>query len=256
METKEDIIKRIAQCVAEAESIVFFTGAGCSVPSGIPDFRSPGGLWERFNPLEVATLKAFRKNPNKVWEFFRELYQNFGEAEPNKIHYVITDIQKLIGENKVHIATQNIDGLHQKSGSKNVLELHGTPDIMHCFRCSFEEEVDLEKHMSELPYPTCQKCKKPLKPKVVLFEEPLDMDILKPALRLARKSDIAIGVATSLEVFPAADVLLAPPPSTKKALFNLTPTYYDRLIHYLVRGDAIETLPILYDNIKEIVKNK
>ncbi|MHA2357761.1 MAG: SIR2 family NAD-dependent protein deacylase [Candidatus Heimdallarchaeaceae archaeon] len=256
METKEDIIKKIAQHIADAESIIFFTGAGCSVPSGIPDFRSPGGLWDKYNPLEVATLRAFRKNTEKVWEFFRELYQNFGEAEPNKIHCVITDIQKLIGEKKVHIATQNIDGLHQKSGSKNVFELHGTPEMMHCFRCGYEEEIILDKHLSELPYPTCPKCKKALKPKVVLFEEPLDMDILKPALKIARKSDIAIGVATSLEVFPAADVLLSPPPSTKKALFNLTPTYYDRLIHYRVRGDATETLPILYENVKGIMENK
>ena len=252
MNKTEEIIEKIAQLVKEANSVIFFTGAGCSVHSGIPDFRSPGGIWERYSPLEVATLRAFRKRPERVWKFFKELYSTFGEVKPNLIHDSITEIQNLIGENKVFIATQNIDGLHQKSGSKNVFELHGTPDIMHCWKCSFEEEIDVDKHLNEIPYPTCPKCKKPLKPKVVLFEEPLDMAIFRPAMKIARESSISIGVATSLEVFPAADILLAPPPSTKKALFNLTPTYYDKLIHYVIRGDAIETLPQLVEFIKEI----
>jgi NAD-dependent deacetylase len=252
MSKTEETIGKIAQLITEADTIMFFTGAGCSVHSGIPDFRSPGGLWERYNPLEVATLRAFRKRPERVWEFFRELYSAFGEVKPNLIHDSITEIQQIKGEDKVFIATQNIDGLHQTSGSKNVFELHGTPDVIHCWKCSFEEEIDREKHLTEIPYPTCPRCKKPLKPKVVLFEEPLDMAIFKPAMKIAKESSMGIGVATSLEVFPAADVLLAPPPSTKKALFNLTPTYYDKLIHYIVRGDAIETLPQLVDSLKKL----
>ena len=138
MNTNDEIIRLIAKHILNAETIIFFTGAGTSVHSGIPDFRSEGGLWEKFNPLEVATIRAFRKNPDKVWEFFRIIYEDFRPVKPNVGHYAITEIQQTKGGDKVHIATQNIDGLHQKSGSTNVYELHGNPDIMHCIRCSNE----------------------------------------------------------------------------------------------------------------------
>lgn len=132
MDTNDDIIRMIAKHMLKADTIIFFTGAGTSVHSGIPDFRSEGGLWEKYNLLEVATIRAFRKNPDKVWEFFRIIYEDFQPVEPNKGHHAITEIQQIKGGNKVHIATQNIDGLHQKSGSINVYELHGNPDKMHC----------------------------------------------------------------------------------------------------------------------------
>lgn len=252
METYDEIIRVIAKHVLKAETIIFFTGAGTSVHSGIPDFRSDGGLWEKFNPLEVATIRAFRKNPDKVWEFFRIIYEDFQPVEPNKGHYAITEIQQIKGENKVHIATQNIDGLHQKSGSTNVYELHGNPDIMHCIRCSHEEQMNYEKHIEPEKYPLCPKCENPLKPKVILFGEPLDMEVFNSAMRVSNRSDIAVGVATSLEVFPAANILLSPPPPTKKALFNLTPTLYNAQIDYYVEGDIIETLPTLARILKEI----
>ena len=252
METYDEIIRVIAKHVLKAETIIFFTGAGTSVHSGIPDFRSEGGLWEKFNPLEVATIRAFRKNPDKVWEFFRIIYEDFQPVEPNKGHYAITEIQQIKGENKVHIATQNIDGLHQKSGSTNVYELHGNPDIMHCIRCSHEEQMNYEKHIEPKKYPLCPKCENPLKPKVILFGEPLDMDVFNSAMRVANRSEIAIGVATSLEVFPAANILLSPPLTTKKALFNLTPTLYNGQIDYYVEGDIIETLPTLARILKEL----
>ena len=117
---------------------------------------------------------------------------------------------------------------------------------------SEEEETEYERHIKSEEYPVCPRCEKPLKPKVILFGEPLDMEIYNQAMRVAKNSDIAIGVATSLEVFPASDILLAPAPPTKKALFNLTPTYYNRLIHYFVKGDVIETLPALVEEIKKI----
>ncbi len=246
MKDRDKTIQTIAQHIVDSSSVVFYTGAGISTPSGIPDFRSPGGLWDKYDPYEVSSFRAFRKKPEKVWEFFRDLYDKFVDPKPNPAHDAITNIQKHFGEERVHVVTQNIDGLHQKSGSTNVYELHGTPYIMHCFRCNFEEGWDYDKHIAVLPYPECPKCKKPLKPKAVLFEENLDQNLLRSAMRLARRSEIAIGAGTSLTVFPACDVLLAPPPKTKKALFNLTPTYYDRLIHYLVKGDVVETLPELY----------
>ena len=244
------LLEEIAQNVIDANSMVVFTGAGISVPSGVPDFRSPGGIWEKYNPYEFST-RAFKKKPEKVWEFIRDLYQNFGNPKPNPAHFAVTEIQKLKGIEKVPIVTQNIDGLHTKSGSKNVFEIHGNAEFLHCIKCGFEESLDVEKHLQTLPYPTCPKCGKPLKPKVVLFEELLDNRLFQRALRIAVKSDLVIGVGTSLGVFPAADILLAPPPKTKKVVFNLTSTYYDHLIHYKVKGDVVDTLPELVKEIKK-----
>ena len=254
MHKTQENLQKVAKLVAEARRITFFSGAGISVPSGIPDFRSPGGIWETYDMFEVATLRAFKKRPEKVWTFIRDLYTLFTERKPNTAHYAITDIQKLKGEDNVFIVTQNIDGLHQLAGSKNVHEVHGTPDILHCIRCGFEEQIDIEKHTKIKPYPICSKCKKPLKPKIVFFEELLDPIILSTSMKLARKSDLVIGVGTSLGVFPAADILLAPSPNkTKKALFNLTPTAYDRLLHYIILGDVIDTLPVLVKEVEKIL---
>ncbi len=252
MDTNDEIIRMIAKQILKAETIIFFTGAGTSVHSGIPDFRSEGGLWEKFKPSEVASIGAFRKNPEKVWEFFRIIYEDFRPVEPNAGHHAITEIQQMIGENRVHIATQNIDGLHQKSGSVNVYELHGNPDIMHCIRCSHEEKMNYEKHIEPEKFPLCPKCENPLKPKVILFGEPLDRDIISTAMRVANRSEIVVGVATSLEVFPAADILLSPSLPTKKALFNLVPTLYNEQLDYYVEGDIIETLPTLARILKEL----
>ncbi|MHA1483282.1 MAG: SIR2 family NAD-dependent protein deacylase [Candidatus Heimdallarchaeaceae archaeon] len=252
MDMNDEIIRTIAKHILGANTIIFFTGAGTSVHSGIPDFRSEGGLWEKYNPLEVATIRAFRKNPEKVWEFFRIIYEDFQPVEPNAGHYAITEIQQMKGKDSVHVATQNIDGLHQKSGSTNVYELHGNPDLMHCIRCSHEEQMIYEKHIKPKKFPLCPKCKNPLKPKVILFGEPLDMDVFNSAMRVANRSDIAVGVATSLEVFPAADILLSPSPPTKKALFNLEPTLYNEQLDYYVEGDIIETLPTLARILKEL----
>lgn len=244
-------LEEVAQLVIEAESIVIFTGAGIGVPSGIPDFRSPRGLWDKYDPFEVSSMKAFKKKPEQVWEFFRELYEKFSDPQPNPAHYAVTKIQQIKGTDNAHIVTQNIDGLHKKSGSENVFEIHGNAENMHCYKCGFEEILDVEKHLNTLPYPKCPNCNKPLKPNVVLFEEQLDNNLFQRALRIAVKSDLAIGIGTSLGVFPAADILLAPPPRTKKVIFNLTKTYYDHLIHYRIMGDVVDTLPEL---VKEIEK--
>ena len=254
MDTNDEIIRAIAKHILAATKVIFFTGAGTSVHSGIPDFRSEGGLWERFDLREVATIRAFRKNPEKAWEFFRIIYEDFQLVKPNKGHYAITEIQQIKREGSVHIATQNIDGLHQKSGSTDVYELHGNPDIMHCVRCSHEEKMNYEKHIEPEKIPMCPKCENPLKPKVILFGESLDMDVLNAALQVANRSDIVVGVATSLEVFPAADILLSPSPPTKKALFNLTPTLYNGQLDYYVEGDIIENLPILARILKKLIK--
>jgi len=248
-------IEEVAQLIIDADNIVIFTGAGIGVPSGIPDFRSPGGIWEKYDPYEVSTMRAFKKNPERVWEFFRELYDSFSDPEPNLAHYAVTEIQQLKGSDKVHIVTQNIDSLHKKAGAENVFEIHGNGEVMHCYKCGFEEVFEEEKHLKTLPYPKCPKCSKPLKPKAILFEEQLDNNLIQRALRLAVKSDLIIGIGTSLGVFPAADVVLAPPPRIKKVIINLTKTHYDHLIHIRIRGDVVDVLPELVKEIKKKLEN-
>ena len=244
-------IQEVAQLIIDADSLVIFTGAGIGVPSGIPDFRSPGGIWQKYDPYEVSTMRAFKKNPERVWEFFRELYDNFKDPQPNPAHYAVTEIQQIKGVDKVHIVTQNIDSLHKKAGAKNVFEIHGNGELMHCIKCGYEEELEEEKHLKILPFPKCPECNKPLKPKAVLFEEQLDNNLIQGALRLAVKCDLIIGIGTSLGVFPAADVVLAPPPRIKKIIINLTKTYYDHLIHIRIRGDVVNVLPALVKEIKK-----
>ncbi|MHA1116583.1 MAG: SIR2 family NAD-dependent protein deacylase [Candidatus Heimdallarchaeaceae archaeon] len=123
MNDVEDI-SDIARLAKKAKKILFFTGAGISTPSGIPDFRSTNGIWQKFDPNEYATITAFKKNPEKVWKFFLEVFSIIKSAEPNEAHYAISNIQKILGEEKVFVATQNIDTLHQKADTKNVFEIH------------------------------------------------------------------------------------------------------------------------------------
>ncbi|MHA1911310.1 MAG: SIR2 family NAD-dependent protein deacylase [Candidatus Kariarchaeaceae archaeon] len=243
-------IKELAQRVITADRVLFYTGAGISVPSGIPDFRSPGGLWEKYDPFEYATLKAFKNQPAKVWVFLRDLFFTFGNKEPNVAHKALVEIEQLLGREKVYIATQNIDSLHQRAGSTNVFELHGSNDNLHCLSCTFEEPTE-EKHFREDPYPTCPKCSYPLKPKVTFFDEGLDRSVFNEVKKIASESELIIGVGSSLEVHPASSIFLSS--KNKKAHFNLTQTRYDHLIDNIVLGDAAETLPLFVETLKSLI---
>jgi NAD-dependent deacetylase len=244
------MLTEVAQKAIRAEKILFYTGAGISVPSGIPDFRSPGGLWEKYDPFEYATLRAFKEQPSKVWEFLRDLYLSFGDKGPNPAHYALVEIEKILGTEKVFIATQNIDSLHQKAGSSNVFELHGSNDFMHCLKCSFVEKTLIDKHLTKFPYPVCPNCSYPLKPKVTFFDESLDLEIFSQAKKTASKSDLLIGAGSSLEVHPASSLFLSS--NNTKAHFNLTRTKYDCLIDYSILGDVEKTLPLFLKAIEEV----
>jgi len=244
-------LTEIAKIAISAEKILIYTGAGISVPSGIPDFRSPGGLWEKYNPFEYATIRAFQKNPTKVWTFLRDLYTTFGEKKPNPAHYALVELEKKLGPEKVFIATQNIDSLHQKAGSSSVFELHGSNDFMHCLKCFYEEKTVVSKHLCQLPYPLCPNCSYPLKPKVTFFEEALDQHIFVESKKIASESDLLIGAGSSLEVHPASSLFLSSP--KPKAHFNLTTTRYDSLIDYSILGDVEETLPLFVKALDDVI---
>ena len=180
----------------EAKKIVFVTGAGISQESGIPTFRGRDGLWRKYDAMKLATIDAFNEDPKLVWEWYEERRQNILAAKPNPGHVAIAELEK---HKQVHVLTQNIDGLHQRAGSKLVYELHGSIITIKCTVCDFKDKIP--SSLSELP-PLC-KCGSILRPDVVWFGEPLPQDVWQDAIVQASSCDVMIVVGTSLVVSPA-----------------------------------------------------
>lgn len=179
-----------------AKKIVFVTGAGISQESGIPTFRGKDGFWKNYDAMKLATIDAFYDNPNLVWEWYNERRSNIFSASPNSGHKAIADLEKYTD---IVVLTQNIDGLHKRAGSTNVLELHGSIITIKCSVCSFREEILSE--LTEIP-PKCS-CGNILRPDVVWFGEPLPQKVWEKALTHAGTCDVMIIVGTSLVVSPA-----------------------------------------------------
>lgn len=176
--------------------VVFVTGAGISQESGIPTFRGNDGLWRNYDSMKLATIDAFYNNPELVWEWYNERRKNIFVAQPNLGHKAIAELEKYV---KVVVLTQNIDGLHQKAGSSEVLELHGSIIKIKCSVCDFNEEITSE--ISEI-LPLC-KCGNILRPDVVWFGESLPQDVWQKAMIYASQCDLMVIVGTSLVVSPA-----------------------------------------------------
>ena len=189
----------VARWVAGARHAVALTGAGISVESGIPDFRSARGLWSVFDPMEYATYSCFMRTPEKSWELFRAIAGTLANKKPNAAHSALARLEKAGG--LAAVITQNIDGLHQAAGSTHVLEIHGNHDNLHCPACGRVEPM-LEQHLEPGPVPCCEGCDGPLKPTVVLFEEPVLA--LGPIRDVLATCDVLLVVGTSAEVAPAS----------------------------------------------------
>lgn len=179
-----------------SKKIVFVTGAGISQESGIPTFRGKDGLWRKYDPMKLATIDAFYNNPKLVWEWYEERRRNMLSAKPNPGHKAIAELENYVD---VVVLTQNIDGLHQKAGSTNVLELHGSMIRIKCTECDFRDEVVFD--FKKLP-PMCS-CGKILRPDVVWFGESLPQDVWHDAIFHANSCDVMIIAGTSLVVSPA-----------------------------------------------------
>ena len=190
------IFEIIKDQVRDVKKIVFVTGAGISQESGIPTFRGKKGLWRNYDAMKLATIDAFYENPRLVWEWYNERRRNIFAAQPNQGHKAIAKLEEYVD---VVVLTQNVDGLHQKAGSTQVLELHGSIIKIKCSVCEFRDEVLSE--FSEIP-PLC-KCGNILRPDVVWFGESLQRDIWKKATIAASGCDLMIIVGTSLVVSPA-----------------------------------------------------
>ena len=187
----------IADKLKNAKKIVFVTGAGISQESGIPTFRGTDGLWRKYDPMQLATIDAFYDDPKLVWEWYEDRRKNILQAKPNPGHSAIAELEKY---KEVTVLTQNIDGLHQRSGSTKVLELHGSIIRIKCSVCNFKDNIP--SSFDELP-PKCSSCNNILRPDVVWFGESLPQDVWNQAIFEAKSCDVMIIVGTSLVVSPA-----------------------------------------------------
>jgi NAD-dependent deacetylase len=196
--------ERLAALLRGARSAVALTGAGVSVPSGIPDFRSPGtGLWENVDPMEVAHIDVFERDPARFWSYYRPRFQSLGDKRPNRAHEVLAELERrgLIEG----VITQNIDRLHRAAGSRNVIEVHGSIETSSCRRCATSFELDqVEALFDAEGVAICSACGGAVKPDVVLFGELLPESAMARAREMAERADLMLCVGSSLAVYPVA----------------------------------------------------
>lgn len=244
MENLDDQIQQATDLIGAADNIVVLTGAEISIPSGIPDFRSPAsGLWGQHNPMEVASIIAFRQNPAAFYEWVRPLAQKALSAKPNAAHDALADLEA--ARKLKAVVTQNIDGLHQAAGSKCVFEVHGHSRQMTCLNCFevYDARPIFEKFAGDGQVPHCH-CGGVLKPNVILFGEHLPLEILHQAKHAVSQADLLIVAGSSLEVAPISDLPLQSLNATAKIIIiNSQSTYLDDRANLVIRHDLVEVLP-------------
>ncbi|NOR15331.1 MAG: NAD-dependent protein deacylase [Candidatus Aminicenantes bacterium] len=250
MENRTDL-SRLMPLLQAADRVVASTGSGISAESGVPTFRGKDGLWKTYRAEELATPMAFEHNPHLVWEWYDWRRQLMAAKAPNAGHRVLAEWEDSFPS--FSLITQNIDGLHAKAGSRNILELHGN---IWKLRCT-QEGTLTENHetpLEEIP-PLCSQCGSLLRPHVVWFGESLDMDILRQASQLSSDCDIMFVVGTSAVVQPAASLPLAALEAGAKIVeINPEPTPLTPHVHFSFRGKAGEILPQINDSLKQAGK--
>ena len=246
-EVKQALLAKAAALINDSSYLVVFTGAGISTPSGIPDFRSPdSGLWEKYDPFEVASIWAFRHQPEVFFDWIRSISVQADNAKPNHAHLALANLEKR-GIVK-SVITQNIDSLHQRAGSKKVFELHGSARTATCPHCGKKHPQEYFRHMimEEQGIPHCDSCGKMIKPDVVLFGEDLPHDAWDGAYQECLQADLVFVVGSSLEVYPANSL-----PETalrngaKLIINNLSPTHLDQRADVLLKMDVTEGIGAL-----------
>jgi len=253
MHSLNNLIRKLVDLILSSKYIIALTGAGISTESGIPDFRGPNGLWRRIDP-EVASYSYFIKHPEDFWRFYIDFIKIFQDIKPNSAHYGLAKIEKL-GMLKA-IITQNIDGLHQKAGSKNVIELHGDLKTISCISCGmkylFKDIIDIINEKG-LP-PRCVSCGGILKPDIIFFGEPLPQDAVEKAFSEAYKSDLILVLGTSLSVYPAAYIPdIVKSSGGKVIIINYSKTMKDYIGDIVIRGKLGEIIPKIVDEIEELI---
>jgi NAD-dependent deacetylase len=243
-----DLIKKVAGYLASATDVIALTGAGISVESGIPPFRGKGGVWERFDPMEYASIQAFQKNPEKVWRvFLSELKKVVDKAEPNIAHKGLAKLEE-IGILK-SIITQNVDGLHQKAGNKDVIEFHGTFAWHRCMECDNRTNTQ-SLGLDQIP-PICH-CGGIYRPDCVFFGEIIPVEIMWRSRQAASNCDIMLVVGTSANVQPAAYMPVIAKKSGAKIIEINTETtpLTGHISDYILLGKAGEIMNLLITEIE------
>jgi len=239
---------QLVELVREARSVVALTGAGISVPSGIPDFRSPGtGLWENVNPMEVAHIDAFRSDPVRFWRFYGERFATLESKRPNGAHRALVELERkglLDG-----VITQNVDMLHRRAGSRELVEVHGSIATCSCPDCGGEiplAEARSRMLADALGVPRCDFCDGPLKPDVVLFGELLRAERLERARALCERAQVLLCIGSSLEVHPVAGLpLLTHEAGGAVVIITRGPTPLDELAVVRLDGEVVAELEAL-----------
>jgi len=233
---------RLTELMCERQPCVVLTGAGISTESGIPDFRSAAGIWAQYDPYEVGHIDALRRDPARVWEFYARRLAVLGAAEPNDGHRALAELEARGWIRAV--VTQNVDGLHERAGSREVVEVHGSLREAVCVHCGLR--VPMAYALEQLPLPACPECGEVLKPGVVMFGELLPAEAIERAQRLAAEAGLLLVVGSSLEVHPVAalpgDTLAA---GGALAIVNRGGTPWDSRADLVVDAGAGETLGAL-----------
>ncbi|HJS95093.1 MAG TPA: Sir2 family NAD-dependent protein deacetylase [Solirubrobacteraceae bacterium] len=247
MSVPEAAAGRLARLIEESESVVALTGAGISVPSGIPDFRSAGtGLWTKVDPMKVAHIDAFRRDPVSFWSFYGQRFDTLDDKQPNRAHAALVELERA-GLLEA-VITQNIDRLHARAGTENLVEVHGSISHSVCLVCGLRYELkDVRRRMGgdSEGVPRCE-CGQALKPGVVLFGEYLPVEAMARAETLAAGADLMLCIGSSLEVYPVAGL----PETTlaaggQIAILTQGPTPFDRRAAVRMGGDVVEELEAL-----------
>ncbi len=244
----EERIREAAGIIVNSGLTIALTGAGVSVESGIPDFRSAEGLWARYDPAEYATIEAFRSDPEKVWNMLREMEGLVVRARPNAAHIGMGELERM---GFLHyVITQNIDNLHQAGGSQNVIEYHGNSSTLSCIWCGKSYTL---KEVEGLHTPKCV-CSKPLKPDVIFFGEAIPVEALNRSFELASRADVVLIVGTSALVSPANTIpMLARERGAKLIEINKERTHLSETVTDIyLNGNAGDVITALVAAVREM----
>ncbi len=244
----DQLIQRAAKDIIKSKKTIAFTGAGISVESGIPDFRGAQGLWEKYDPEEYAHIQAFYSNPDRVWLMLKDMFSLIMAAKPNPAHIGLAELERMGYLSS--IVTQNVDGLHQAAGNKNVIEFHGSHRTLSCLKCSTKIDGTSLK-LEDLP-PRCSRCSSLLKPDVVFFGEAIPWEAQVTSLKESKSCNVVLVIGTSAVVYPAASI-----PYTAKergaTIIEInkesTPLTH-QISDYLICGSAGEIIPAIVEEVK------
>ena len=242
-------IIKAAEIIKKSKQVIALTGAGISVESGIPDFRSAGGLWDKYDPAIYASIYSFKSMPEKVWDMIFDMIEITENAKPNKGHLALAELEKM--KLLKAVVTQNIDNLHQEAGSSNVIEYHGNAKHLVCLTCSAAYSAS-EFEIRERRIPHCEACGKILKPSVIFFGENIPQRALSESQKYAETADVVLVVGTSAVVYPAAGIpRIAKSRGAMIIEFNLEETELTESdTDIFILGSAGKTLPELVKLLK------